>query len=96
MKITTTKNTAQKDVKMVDLAKLTGSEKQIAWANNIRENALFELVVEVLAVYGREEQKEVEIDDRVIQALNMHTSAAKIIDNKNQYHFVNHNLARVN
>lgn len=87
MNFTSSKNTVREDVKQIALLTLTGSEKQIAWATKIREDAICGLFNKTVASYGRFKTVTVEIDDRIIEALNMHTDAGFIIDNRSHYDF---------
>jgi hypothetical protein len=95
MKLTTSKNSLSEDLKNISFPALMGSEKQISLANSIRNSALRDLVIEALAVHGRDKELTVEIDDRVLKALSMHESARFIIENKHHYQFTGKKLAKV-
>lgn len=79
----------EKLAKLLNLENITGSEKQVEWARNIIKKSLYDVLNanNSYKATGREKDIEINIDDRLIQALTMHTDAKVIIENKNEYDF---------
>jgi len=76
------------------VAGITGTEKQIAYAEDIIKNALFN-VVRANSAYktlARDSDVSITVDEKIMKALSMHKDAATIINNKHQYDFASNQM----
>ena len=85
--IKTTAKTEQQieDLKSIITVELTGTEKQISYAMDILSRAINGAVNANIATVGRGKNIVIEIDDKIVSAINMNSDAAKIISGISQF-----------
>ena len=96
MTLTTQKDRVPEEAKKMITVELTGSDKQIAYARSILASAITRAINNTMKFVARGTDVSLDIDDRLIQAVNMHSASAFIIENQNAYDFNSKNLVTIN